>query len=94
MLTAIGDKTMPTVASTIFARLDALSINAPAALGVSRQTYSIARKRGQMSDSMAVRAAALLGDDPAALLLQLRADSATDPDVTAAYKRAYLYYVK
>ena len=54
---------------------DALAVRYPtparcaAALGISRQAYSQARKRRRLSESATIRAAALLDLDPGAALL-------------------------
>jgi len=74
-----------------------------AALGISRQAYSQARKRRRLSDSATIRAAALLGLDPGAALLSnaTAKDSpapvphpAADRAPKLRQKQPNLYYVK
>ena len=80
---------MQTTAARIFAALDTRdpSITATAAaLGVSKQAYSLARQRGNLSDDLCIRACHLTGTDPAPALISLHRDNAPTPEAAAAWE--------
>lgn len=80
---------MNATAARIFSALDSAHPNATttaAAIGMSKQAYSIARQRVSLSDDAAIRAAALLRLDPAETLAALHRDSATTPETRAAWE--------
>jgi len=69
---------------SIFAALAALAPSAARVadlLGITRQAYSQAVKRGRLSESVTLRAAALLGLDPGAALLANASTSRPAPPI-------------
>ena len=61
---------------------------AAAALGLSRQAYSLIKQRRALSDAVCIRAAELLGLDPAETLIRLQIDRANTPETRATYEKA------
>ena len=83
---------MNATAARLFSALDSAHANTTAtaaALGMSKQAYSVARQRVSMSDDAAIRAAALLRLDPAETLAALHRDAATTPEARAAWERIF-----
>lgn len=83
---------MNATAARLFSALDSAHANTTAtaaALGMSKQAYSVARQRVSMSDGAAIRAAALLRLDPAEPLAALHRDAATTPEARAAWERIF-----